>query len=168
MLSGSPHGNSMSRLTEAAWTLCVTPEMDGNRRMLPYLCLRAWPYAGWWMPAGTTGVSTFWLSLLLVGLCERPQGLPQTIYFGKEDWIVRMQVRRSSWLKPHWLKLPLWFEHSLASLFGGLGAVALIHQGVATTRFSTKPGSDLRAALLVFGLASDCAYRCIAWASVLH
>ena len=76
------------------------------------------------MPAGTTGTSTFWLSLLLVGLCERPQGLLQTIYFG---WIVRMQERRSSWLKPNWLKLPLWFEHSLASLLCGLGAVAFIH-----------------------------------------
>ena len=95
--------------------------------MLPHHVLRAWPYAEWWMPAGTTGVSTFWLSLLLVVLCERPQGLPLTIYFGKEDWIVRMQERRSSWLKPQRLKLPLWFEHSLVSLLCGLGAVAFIH-----------------------------------------
>ena len=33
---------------------------------------------------------------------------------------------------------------------------AFIHWGVATTRFSTKPGSDLMAALLVLGLEPDC------------
>ena len=56
-----------------------------------------------------------WLSLLRVVLIERPHGLHQITYFGKEDWMDRTQERRSSWLKPHWLKLPLWFGHSLHS-----------------------------------------------------
>ena len=39
--------------------------------------------------------------------------------------------------------------HSLAILSVGLGAVAFIHQGVATTRHSTKPGSHPIAAALL-------------------
>ena len=104
------------RLTEAAWTLRVTPE-----------------------------------SLLLVVLIERPHG-QRTTHFGKEG-MDSTQECRSSWLKPHRLKLLLWFGNSLAS-FVWTGAVAFIHKRVAAARHSTKSGSDPTAALL--GRFSPC------------
>ena len=64
------HGNGMSRLTEVALTLCVTPVMDGGTCSLTFV---EGMTSRWVVDARTTGTtSTFWLNLLVI-LCEWPQ-----------------------------------------------------------------------------------------------
>ena len=110
-----------------------------------------------------------WLSLLLAVLSERPHGLPQTTYFGKEGWMDRRQERRSSWLKPHWLKLPLWFEQSLARFVVWTGRCCLYPLGGSYYKaFNEARERSHSSTAWSLDWNLTVAYRCIAWASVLH
>ena len=121
------------------------------------------------MPARTTGTSAFpglascWWFLVSVHMVyHKPHNLARRTEL--------IQGRKAvNWLKPHWLKLPLGFEHSLASFVRWTGRCCLYPPRGSYYKVFNEAWHNLITALLgprIWNLTV--AYRCIAWTLGLH